>query len=77
MVFDRITIDPKVCFGKSCIRSMRFTVAQIVDLVAAGNSKEQILSDFPYLEEEDIRQALDYTAALVKATDFLSLKRLA
>ncbi|MBM3237853.1 DUF433 domain-containing protein [Candidatus Poribacteria bacterium] len=36
MVFDRITIDPKVCFGKPCIRGMRFTVAQIVDLVAAG-----------------------------------------
>jgi uncharacterized protein (DUF433 family) len=55
---------------------MRFTVAQIVDLVAAGNSQEQILSDFPYLfltfhiyEEEDIRQALDYAAALVKATE--------
>lgn len=69
MVFDRITIDPKVCFGKPCIRGMRFTVAQIVDLVAAGNSKEQIRSDFPYLEEEDIRQALDYSSALVKATE--------
>lgn len=68
MMFDRITIDPKVCFGKPCIRGMRFTVAQIVDLVAAGNNKEQILSDFPYIDEEDIRQALDYADALVKAT---------
>jgi len=68
MMFDRITIDPKICFGKPCIRGMRFTVAQIVDLVAASNSKEQILSDFPYIDEEDIRQALDYAAALVKAT---------
>ena len=69
MIFNRITINPQVCFGKPCIRGMRFTVAQIVDLVAAGNSKKQILSDFPYLEEEDIRQALDYAEALVKATE--------
>jgi uncharacterized protein (DUF433 family) len=69
MIFDRITIDSKVCFGKPCIRGMRVSVSQIVDLVAAGNTMEQILSDFPYLEEGDIRQALAYAAALVKATE--------
>ena len=69
MVFDRITIDPKVCFGKPCIRGTRFTVEQIVDLVAEGNNIQQILSDFPHLEEEDIHQALSYAAALVKGTE--------
>ena len=69
MVFDRITIDPKVCFGKPCIRGTRFTVEQIVDLVAEGNNIQQILSDFPHLEEEDIHQVLSYAAALVKGTE--------
>jgi uncharacterized protein (DUF433 family) len=69
MSFDRITIDPKVCFGKPCLRGTRFTVAQVVDLVAAGNSIQQILSDFPNLQEEDIHQALAYAAALVKSTE--------
>ena len=69
MVFDRITIDSQICFGKPCVRGIRFTISQIVDLVAAGNSIEQIISDFPYLEEEDIYQALGYAAALVKRTE--------
>ncbi len=65
-MFDRITIDQKVCSGKPCIRNMRIPVHQIIDLVAAGNSFEQILDDFPYLEEEDIRQALAYASHLTK-----------
>ena len=69
MVFDRITLNPQIRFGKPCIRGMRFTVSEVVDLVAAGNSVEQILSDFPYLEPEDIHQALAYAAALVKGTE--------
>ncbi|MDI6792747.1 MAG: DUF433 domain-containing protein [bacterium] len=62
MVFDRITINPAVCFGKPCIRGLRFPVFQIVDLAAAGNTFDQILDDFSYLEEEDIRQALLFAA---------------
>lgn len=73
MVFDRITIGLKICFGKPCIRGMRFTVSQVVDLRAANNSIEQIISDFPYLEEEDIHQALAYAAALVKGTEIQAL----
>ena len=69
MVFNHITINPAVCSGKPCIRGLRFPISQIVDLVAAGNTFEQILDDFPYLEEEDIRQALLFAATLIKATE--------
>ncbi len=62
--FDRISIDPTVCGGKPCIRGMRFPVYQIVDLVAGGNSFSSILSDYPFLEEEDIQQALAYASML-------------
>ena len=63
---DRITLDPRICSGKPCLRGMRFPVHQVVDLVAAGNSFQQILHDFPMLEEEDIRQSLAYAAQLAR-----------
>ena len=59
---DRITRDPEVMGGKPCLRGMRVTVGTIVGLVAAGHSNAQILAAYPYLEEEDIRQALAYAA---------------
>lgn len=66
MKLDRITINPDICFGKPSIRGMRIPVYLIVDLVASGKTTQQILEDYPYLEEEDIKQALAYAAALVK-----------
>lgn len=66
MQLDRITVDPAQCSGRPCIRGMRFPVHQIVELVAAGNTPEDILADFPYLEREDIRQALAYAAWLTR-----------
>jgi len=59
---DRITFDPRVMGGKPCIRGMRITVGTIVGLVASGLSKEEILELYPYLEPEDIDQALAYAA---------------
>ena len=59
---DRITRDPAVMEGKPCIRGMRVTVGTIVGLIAAGHTSEQILDAYPYLEAEDIRQALSYAA---------------
>ena len=59
---DRITFDPKIMGGKPCIRRMRVTVGTIVGLVAAGHTVERILQAYPYLEAEDIRQALSYAA---------------
>ena len=55
---DRITFDPQVMGGKACIRGMRITVSLILNLVANGMSQEKILKAYPYLEPEDIRQAL-------------------
>ncbi len=58
----RITLDPEVMGGKPCIRGLRVTVGTIVGLLAVGHSIEDILRAYPYLEEEDIRQALAYAA---------------
>jgi len=57
---DRITRNPEVMGGKPCVRGMRVTVGTIEGLVAAGHSNHEILAAYPYLEEEDIRQALAY-----------------
>jgi uncharacterized protein (DUF433 family) len=59
---DRITHNPAVMGGKPTIRGMRVTVATVVGLVAVGKSDEEILKAYPYLEAEDIRQALAYAA---------------
>ncbi len=59
---DRITHSTAVMGGKPCIRGMRVTVGMIVGLVASGHSFSDILAAYPYLEEEDIRQALAYAA---------------
>ena len=61
---DRITQNPDVMGGKPCIRGMRVTVGMIVGQIGAGISIEELLSDYPYLEYEDIMQALRYAAAL-------------
>ncbi len=58
----RITIDPQVMGGKPCIRGMRVTVGTIVGLIACGKTIEEILADYPYLERDDVMEALSYTA---------------
>lgn len=59
---DRITQDPAVMGGKPCIRGMRITVGAIVGQIGTGRSIENILDDYPYIEREDIAQALRYAA---------------
>ncbi len=59
---DRITQNPAVMGGKACIRGLRVTVGMIVGQLAAGQSVEALLTDYPYLEREDIAQALQYAA---------------
>jgi uncharacterized protein (DUF433 family) len=56
----RITINPEVMTGRPCIRGMRITVGTIVGLAASGHSKQEILDWYPYLEAEDIDEALAY-----------------
>jgi uncharacterized protein (DUF433 family) len=63
-LFDRITFDPRIMGGRACIRGMRITVSLLVNLVANGMTTEAILSEYPDLEPEDIRQALRYASAL-------------
>jgi len=62
---ERITINPDVCKGNPTIRNMRFTVAQMLDLLASGMSEEEILSDYPYLEKEDIQACLAFASRMV------------
>jgi len=59
---DRITQEPGKMGGKACIRGMRVTAGMIVGQIGAGHSIEQILADYPYLEREDVLQALRYAA---------------
>jgi len=58
----RITFNPEVMGGKPCIRGLRVTVGTVIGLLAAGRSTEEILKAYPYLEHEDIQQALTYAA---------------
>jgi len=64
--FDRITLNPAVMGGKPCIRGMRVTVGMLVGQIGAGVSVEELLLDYPYLEREDIMQALRYAAVLAQ-----------
>ncbi len=58
----RITHDPEICGGRPCIRSLRIRVKDILDLLAAGASHDEILTDYPALEDRDIVAALEYAA---------------
>jgi len=66
MKFERITVDPHVCTGKPCIRGLRFPVSRLLGLLASGETKETILRAYPYLEAEDIEEALRYAAYLAE-----------
>jgi uncharacterized protein (DUF433 family) len=59
---DRITQDPGVMGGKACIRGMRVTVGMIVGQIGAGRGVDEVLAEYPYLEREDVLQALRYAA---------------
>lgn len=64
--FNRITFNPNVMGGRACIREMRVTVSLILNLISNGMSAVQIVKEYPYLEEEDIRQSLQYAAWLAE-----------
>lgn len=63
---DRITFNPEQCGGRPCLRGMRIRVKDVLDLLAAGVPEAEILADYPYLEAEDIRAALEYAAQEVE-----------
>jgi len=63
---DRITLDPEKCGGRPCIRGLRVRVKDVLDMLAGGSSREEILRDYPYLENDDITAALEFAS---RATD--------
>jgi uncharacterized protein (DUF433 family) len=71
---DRITQDPGVMGGKACIRGMRVTVGMIVGQIGAGRAVDEVLADYPYLEREDIFQALRYAAWLAEEREVVLAK---
>jgi uncharacterized protein (DUF433 family) len=74
MRFERITVDPDVMGGVPCIRGLRVPVATLVSMVADGMSAEEILADLPYLEAEDITEALRFAAEALRERE-LPLRR--
>ncbi|MEI9814546.1 MAG: DUF433 domain-containing protein [Acidobacteriota bacterium] len=66
MRLPRITVNPTVATGKPCIRNLRFPVSRLLGLLAAGESRESILSAYPYFEPEDIDESLRYAAFLAE-----------
>jgi uncharacterized protein (DUF433 family) len=70
-LLDRITVEPGKCGGKPCIRGQRMRVSDVLDLLAAGASYEEILRDYAFLEREDILAALAYAA---RQTDHVVLR---
>jgi uncharacterized protein (DUF433 family) len=74
--FDRITVDPGMCGGKPCIRGMRITVRRVLELLATYTERATLFAEYPYLEPEDLQQALRYAAATVDDESF-SIDRVA
>lgn len=70
-LLSRITLNPEVCNGKPTIRNMRFTAAQLLELMAGGMADNEILNDYPYIEKEDIKAVLQYAAHIANAKTLL------
>jgi uncharacterized protein (DUF433 family) len=73
-LLERISIDPKVCFGKPCIRGTRLWVSLLLDFLAAGTTIEEILAEYPQLEREDVLAAIAYGAEMSRER-FVDLPR--
>ena len=69
-LLQRITIEPDKCGGRPCVRGMRIRVVDILQLLSAGASFEEILGDYPFLEREDILAAIEYAAVQTDEVPF-------
>jgi uncharacterized protein (DUF433 family) len=69
----RITVNPEICHGKPTIRNKRYTVDLILDLLSAGSTHQEILDDYPNLEEEDILACLAYASKLAKYNSYTKI----
>lgn len=63
--YQRITIDPDVCTGKPCIRGLRFPVTSLLAYLSSGMTYEELLNEFPFLEREDILEALSFSSEML------------
>jgi len=75
-VLDRITVEPGKCGGKPCLRGMRITVRRVLELLATYPDRESLFAEYPFLEPEDLQQALWYAAAVVD-DERMSIDRIA
>jgi len=76
-ILSRITINKDVCKGKPSIRGMRFTVSQMLELVASGMTSNEILNDYPYLEADDIVACLQYASCIMNNRSMLFFEDIA
>ena len=76
-LLDRITLDKNVCNGKPSIRGMRFTVSQMLELIASGMTSDEIMSDYPYIEANDIAACLYYASCVMNNRNMLLLENVA
>ena len=74
--FDRIAVEPGKCGGKPCIRGMRITVRRVLEIMATYRDRDEIFREYPFLEEQDLEQALRYAAASVDE-ELIDLNRVA
>lgn len=65
-LLNRIEVNPNICFGKPCIKGTRIWVSLILDLLASGYSIEKILEEYPYINEDDIRDCIAYGAEMTR-----------
>jgi len=65
-VYDRISIDPKICHGQACVKGTRIPVHQVVHMLAAGDSIDSVLNEYPSLKRSDVLACLDYAASLAE-----------
>jgi uncharacterized protein (DUF433 family) len=65
-MYERISIDPKICHGQACVKGTRIAVHQIIRMLASGDKPEEILEDYPSLKTEDIQACLEYAASLAE-----------
>ncbi len=66
MIFNRISIDPKICHGQACIKGTRIPAHQIIGMLANGNTFDSLLKSYPHITDEDIRACLEYAALLAE-----------
>ena len=65
-MYERISIDPKICHGQACIKGTRIPVHQIIRMLANGDKIQELLEDYPLIKAEDIYACLDYAASLAE-----------